>query len=196
MRVVDTQEQPPPRQRTRLRDMIGAVVVLLVIVGAVVGFGRSCSFSPGGPSVAPPTKTVDVSANLAAAASSVDFPVRQPEVPAGWRANSSSTTAVGRGDGVIVRVGWLTPERYIQLSQSGGAVADVVAAETGHEDAGSLGSVDVDGTRWTIYPGRRDERAWVVRLDKATVLITGTGTEDEFRTLARGVQARGPLPTR
>ena len=173
--------------------MIGAVVVLLVIIGAVVGFSRSCSFSPGGPSVAPPTRTVDVAANLAAAASSVDFPVRLPRVPDGWRANSSSTTAVGRGTGVIVRVGWLTPARYVQLSQSGGAVADVVAAETGREEAGSTGDVDVNGLRWTVYPGRRDEQAWVVRLDQTTVLITGTGSAEEFRTLAAAVRAANPL---
>src|SRR5256885_14038812 len=103
--------------------MIGAVVVLLVIIGAVVGFTRGCSFSPGGPSVTPPTRTVDVAANLAAAASSVDFPIRRPDVPEAWRANSSSTTAVGRGASVIVRIGWLTPGRYLPLSQARGAVA-------------------------------------------------------------------------
>lgn len=191
--MVDTSEQPSPRQRTRLRDLIGAVVVLLAVVGAVVGFTRSCSFSPGGPSVAPPTRTVDVPANLAAAASSVDFPVRRPNVPDDWRANSSSTTAVGRGDSVIIRVGWLTPDRYVQLSQSGGPVADVVAAETGREEAGSTGDVDVNGTRWAVYPGRRDEQAWVTRLGDATVLVTGTGSAEDFRTLAASVQTAKPL---
>jgi hypothetical protein len=176
--------------------MIGAVIVLLVIVGAVVGFTRSCSFSPGGPSVAPPTRTVDVAANLAAAASTVDFPIRRPAVPDGWRANSSSTTAVGRPASVIVRIGWLTPDRYIQLSQSGASIADVAAAETGREDAPTTGAVDVNGTRWDTYQGRRDEQAWVLRLDRTTVLITGTGSAEEFRVLANAVQSASPLPGR
>ena len=117
-------------------------------------------------------------------------------MPAGWRANSSSTGPVGRGASVIVRVGWLTPARYVQLSQSGGAVADVVIAETGRDEAVSSGAVDVNGMRWTTYPGRRAEQAWVTRLDGTTVLITGTGTEQEFRALATAVQAATPLPSR
>jgi hypothetical protein len=185
-----------PRGRATLRDLVGAVVVLLVVVGAVVGFTRSCSFSPGGPTVAAPTNTVDVPKVLGAAASSVDFPVRRPALPDGWRANSSSTTAVGRGASVIVRIGWLTPARYVQLSQSGGTVADVVAAETGRADAGTSGQVDVAGTRWTTYPGRRDEQAWVTRLDRTTMLITGSGSAEEFRTLAAAVQSASPVSAR
>jgi len=193
--VVDTSpdEQPQPRRRGTLRDLIGSLAVLLVIIGAVAWIGRGCSFSPGGPTVAPPTNTVDVAANLATAASSVDFPVRRPVLPEGWRANSSSTSAVGRGASVVVRVGWLTPARYVQLSQSGGGIAEVVVAETGHDEAIATGEVDVNGTRWTTYPSRRDEQAWATRLGKATVLITGSGTTDEFRTLALATQTANPL---
>jgi uncharacterized protein DUF4245 len=176
--------------------MIGAVVVLLVVVGAVVGLTRSCSFSPGGPTVAAPTNTVDVPEVLAAAASSVDFPIRRPVLPDGWRASSSSTSAVGRGSSVVVRVGWLTPARYVQLSQSGGAIADVLTAETGHAGDSPTGQVDVAGTRWETYPGRRDERAWVTRLDRTTVLITGSGSEEEFRTLAAAVRSATPVTGR
>jgi Protein of unknown function (DUF4245) len=190
---VSTDPQPPPRPRATLRDLIGSLVVLLVIVGAIVGIGRGCSFSPGGPSVAAPTRTVDVGLDLASAARSVDFPIRRPSLPADWRANTASTTAVGRGDSVIVRVGWLTPARYIQLSQSGGSVNDVVIAETGQAEAISSGSVDVNGTRWTTYPGRRAEQAWVTKLDRTTVLITGTADEAEFRTMATAIQTANPL---
>ena len=193
MADVSTEPQPPRRPRATLRDLIGSLVVLLVIVGAIVGIGRGCTFSPGGPSVAPPTRTVDVAGNLDAAARSVAFPIRRPALPADWRANTSSTTAVGRGDSVIVRIGWLTPARYIQLSQSGGALDDVVIAETGQADAISSGSVDVNGTRWTTYPGRRAEQAWATRLDNTTVLITGTADEAEFRTMATAIQTANPL---
>lgn len=134
-----------------------------------------------------------MSRDLGSAARSVDFPIRRPALPTEWRANASSTSAVGRGDSVIVRVGWLTPARFIQLSQSGGAVNDVVIAETGQADAISTGSVDVNGTRWTTYPGRRAEQAWVTRLDRTTVLITGTAPEADFRTMASAVQTANPL---
>jgi hypothetical protein len=179
-----------------MRDLIGALAVLLLVVVALLGFGRGCSFSPGGPSVDPGTApTADASRELAAAASSVDFPVRRPELPAGWRANSASTSAVGAGASVIVRVGWLTPGgKFAQLSQSGGKVPDVLVAETGREGARASGEVDVDGVRWTRFPGRRDEQAWVMQLSGTTVLITGTAGEDELRVLARAVETANPLP--
>jgi hypothetical protein len=194
--VVSSQNSPPsPRGRARPRDLIGALAVLLVIVGVLVGVGRGCSFSPGGPSVdSGAAPTVDASAALSVAASSVDFPIRRPSLPADWRANSSSTSAVGRGASVIVRVGWLTPSgRFIQLSQSAGAVTDVVAAETDRSEATASGEVDVSGVHWTIYPGRRAEKAWVARFEGVTTLITGTAPEPEFRTLAQTIGSAIPI---
>jgi hypothetical protein len=175
--------------------MVGALAVLLVIIGVLVGFSRACSFNPGGPSIDPAAApTVDASRELKAAADSVDFPIRRPELPAGWRANSSSVGPVGAGASVVVRVGWLTPKgRFVQLSQSGAEPADVAAVETDRPDARPNGEVDVDGVRWTTYPGRREEIAWVTRLDGVTTLITGTAGAEEFRELARAVRAARPL---
>jgi hypothetical protein len=191
--------EPPPSSRGRatLRDLIGAVAVLLVVVAAVAGFGRGCSFSPGGPTVDPTSApSVDAAHDLSVAAGVVDFPVRHPAVPPDWRANSSSTAAVGSGDGVVVRVGWLTPNgRFLQLSQSNGDPEDVVVAETDVERAQRTGDVEVNGSRWTTYRGRRDEPAWVAQLDRSTVLITGSAGEAEFRTLAAAVRDARPLPT-
>jgi hypothetical protein len=179
-----------------MRDLIGSLAVLLLIIGVVVAVTRGCSFSPGRPNVDPgAAPSVDASAELGAAASTVDFPIRRPVLPADWHANSASTSAVGAGASVIVRVGWLTPGgRFVQLSQSGGAPADVVIAETGQNEARQSGQVDVDGTAWTTYPGRRDEQAWVAKLGGVTTLITGSAGVDEFRVLARAVQSANPLP--
>jgi uncharacterized protein DUF4245 len=180
-----------------MREMIGAILVLVVIVGVLVTVTRSCSFDPGPPaadrSSAP---SVDASAKLREAAGTVSFPVRQPVLPRSWHANSSSTSATGSGAGanVVVRVGWLTPGgRYTQLSQSGGAVPDVLATETGGEPD-RTGSVEAGGVSWATYPSRREEVAWVASLDHAVVLITGNGTESEFRALARAVTASKPIP--
>lgn len=192
-------DAPPPnpgRGRASLRDFIGSIVILLAIVGVFVGLGRGCSFSPGRPSVDQgAVPTIDASRELRAAASSVDFALRRPELPPDWRANSSSTSAVGQGDDVIVRVGWLTPAgNFVQLSQSGGEPGDVVAAETGRPDGVERGPVEVSGVRWTSYAGRRDEVAWVTRLAGVTTLITGSAGETEFRALAAAVGSAAPLP--
>lgn len=178
--------------------MVGAMVVLVVIIGVVMAFFGSCSFSPGGPSVDPKTApTADASGQLSRTARSVTFPVREPAVPKGWRANSASTSSVGGGASadVIVRVGWLTSSgTFLQLSQSGGEVADVLVAETGREEApAASGSIEVDGVTWTSYPARRDEPAWVTELDGAVVLITGSASEADFRQLATATQTATPL---
>lgn len=178
--------------------MIGAMVVLLVIIGAVLAFFGSCQFSPGGPSVDPgAAPTVDAADALQRAARSTAFPVREPDVPDGWRANSTSTAAVGAGAtaSVVVRVGYLTTAgTFVQLSQSGGDAGEVVAIETGQaEPPSATGTVDVDGVAWTTYPGRRDEDAWVADLDGVVLLVTGSAGEDEFRQLAKAAQEATPL---
>jgi Protein of unknown function (DUF4245) len=181
-----------------MRDMVGAVVVLVAIIGVVLAFYGGCSFSPGGPSVDPASvPSADASGALARTAGSVEFPVRDPAVPKAWRANSAGTSSVGSGasGNVVVRVGWLTSSgAYLQLSQSGGAVDDVLVDETGQKDApAASGSVEVDGVTWTSYPARRDEPAWVTELDEAVLLITGSASEAEFRQLAAATQKASPI---
>jgi hypothetical protein len=180
-----------------MRDMVGAVVLLLLIIGAVLTVSGSCSFSPGGPTVDPKTApTADAAGTFERAARSVTFPVRAPEVPKEWRANSAATSSVGAGAdaNVVVRVGWVTPGgTYLQLNQSGGTRADVLEQETGRTDIPPSGEVDVAGVSWTTYPTRRDEQAWVTDLDGTLVLITGSGTDTEFRTLATATRTATPL---
>jgi hypothetical protein len=193
--VTDSQ-RPPGRAGLGVRDLVGALIVLMLIAGVVAAVTRGCSFDPGGPSVdRDSAPTVDVSVKLHEAASSVSFPVRRPTLPSSWHANSSSTSGIGNGSAanVVVRVGWLTPAgRYVQVSQSGGKVADVLAEETGAESE-RTGSVTVSGTSWTTYPSRRSEVAWVAELDGAVVIITGNGTEQEFRQAATAVTDAKPI---
>ncbi|WP_084176255.1 DUF4245 domain-containing protein [Actinokineospora spheciospongiae] len=185
---------PPPKNRLNqgLRDMVLSLIALLVIIAALLLFNKSCSFNPGGPAADTSSlPTVDVEKQFEQVAGTLDFPLRLPSVPGEWRANSSSTGPAAPAS-VVVRVGWLTPERYVQLSQSGADPADLVRAETENESP-PTGSVEVDGTQWTVHPGRRAERAWTVDLGDTSALITGTGTEEEFRTLARAVQTGRPV---
>ena len=173
--------------------MVWSLVALLLIVGALLVFNRGCSFSPGGPTIDPSTApTVDLARTLPGTAKTVDFPLRLPRTPDGWQANSSSTSPAPPTS-VVVRAGWLTPQRFVQLSQSGAAGADLVRVETGQEPA-PTGDVTVGGTKWTVYPGQRKETAWLADLGDVRLLITGTGTEEEFRALAEAAQQAAPLP--
>jgi hypothetical protein len=197
---VTDSEQPPERAGLGMRQMVGAMAVLLVIIAVIVAVTRGCSFDPGAPAADRSTApSVDVSAKLHEAAAAVDFPVRQPSMPRSWHANSSSTSPVGAGDRAseVVRVGWLTPAgRYVQLSQSGAALPDVLASETGLQSIAKpvpTGSVSVDGVSWSTYPSRRDESAWAATLDGVVVLVTGSGSDDEFRELAAAVGTSKPI---
>lgn len=173
--------------------MLLSLLALLLIIGSLLAFNRGCSFSPGPPEADPATApTVDAAVDLARYARTADFAIRLPTVPGEWRANSTSSGPVDPVS-VVVRVGWITPGRFVQLSQSSAAPAEVVRVETDQESA-PTGQIEAGGRSWTVYPGRRDERAWATEVDGVTLMITGNGTEDEFRTLATAVLKAAPLP--
>ncbi|MGX7825252.1 DUF4245 domain-containing protein [Actinokineospora sp. 24-640] len=194
----DAQSRPDPTARRlaqSLRDMVWSLVALLIVVGVVAAFSRGCSFSPGSPTVDPSTApTVELADTLPGTAKTVDFPLRLPAVPPSWRANSASTDGLPPTS-VVVRAGWLTPQRFVQLSQSGAPAADLLRAETELTDPAPAGEVVLGSAKWTVYPGRRDEVAWLADLGDVRLLITGTGAEAEFRALAEAAQAAPPLPT-
>jgi hypothetical protein len=178
------------RQRSPMRDMLLSMIILAVAVLVLAGITKGCSFSPGGPSTdSANLPTVDPVAELQAAAGQVGFPLRRPHVPAGWRANSDAVDPLGpnRAD-KAVRIGWVTADgHFLQLSQSDAAVLDLVRATAGIDpdtDVRPTGTRQVHGTKWTVYPGIRDESSWVADLGVERLFITGNGTDAEFRTLA------------
>lgn len=192
------------RGRLGMRDMLLSMVVLAVGVLILAAISQGFSFSPGGPSTNTSNlQPVDVSGELQAAVGQAKFPLREPRLPAGWRANSDSVDAIGgNGTDQAVRIGWISPGgRYLQLSQSNATALDLVRSAAGlgtDVPVASTGTVTVNGTQWTVYPGIRSESSWVVDLGPVRLFITGNGTTDEFHTLAvaalngRPVTAAGP----
>lgn len=186
-----------PRGQQSARDVLLSMVPLVLIVLVVVGVAGMCSFSPGGPSIDPPAvPTVDATERLGRAAPAVPFPVRAPELPPGWRATSASVDRVGAEPETpqAVRVGWRTPGgNYLRLSQSSAGEAELVAFETGQR-AAPTGAVQAAGRTWVRYPGPRAEQAWVSDLGEVRLLITGSDTEEQFRTLAAATLNAPVLP--
>lgn len=178
------------RRRSPMRDMLLSMIVLAVAVLLLAGITKGCSFSPGGPNTdTASAPTVDATAELQAAAGQVGFPLREPQLPAGWRPNSDAVDSLGpNGADKAVRVGWLTTgDHFLQLSQSDAAVLDLVRAAAGLDADTAVrptGTRLVHGTKWTVYPGIRDESSWVADLGSVRLFITGNGTDAEFRTLA------------
>jgi hypothetical protein len=191
----------PRRGGRTLRDLGLSLAVLVGLVLVLTGLTRGCSFSPGGISVDPhAVPTVDQSAELRNAAAQVGFPVRDPRLPAGWRANSADVSSVTAAPGAarVVQVGWLSAAgRYLRFAQSSADPAELATFEAGRPVGDApppAGTVLVDGQQWTNYPGARGEPAWLADLGGVRLLITGSGSPDEFRTLAAAAQSAPVLP--
>lgn len=186
----------PPRSALTMRDMIGALVVLALVVLVAGGLSRSCTFAPTGPTIdSSRLPVVDVPAELTRLASDSTFPLRVPVVPEGWRANAVDRSSLPEG-GRIVSAGFLTPDgRYLRLQQGDATEEAMLRAEAGGEMAPGHGTVDVDGQQWVAYTGQRGESIWITDVGGVRMLVTGSGNEADFRALA-GAAVRGEVITR
>jgi hypothetical protein len=183
---------PPPRSALGVRQLLGAILVLLPVILLLGGLSR-CSFSPAGPSVDPSAgPTVDAPALLRDAAPHVPFTVRIPAVPPGWRSNSVDESALDGGR--AVRVGYVTGSgRYLRLMQSDAAEQALLLDSMGAVPP-ALGTVEAGERRWVTYGVEGDEPVWVADVDGVRLLITGSGDESEFRVLAAAALAGEQLP--
>jgi Protein of unknown function (DUF4245) len=178
----------PPRSALTVRDMLGALLMLAAVVLVVGGLSRSCTFAPTGPTVdASRLPVVDVPTELARLAPDTPFPLRVPAVPEGWRANAVDRTSLPDGSRTV-RTGYLTPEgRFLRLQQGDTGEEAMLRSESGGGAAPAQGVVDVEGQRWVAYRGERGEPIWITEVaggPAVRMLVTGSGSETDFRTLA------------
>ncbi|BBX31291.1 hypothetical protein MMAG44476_29466 [Mycolicibacterium mageritense DSM 44476 = CIP 104973] len=184
------------------RDMFWSMAPLVVACIVLAGLLGMCSFQAGGPGVGP-TPEYDAKAGLQADADALKIPIRLPQLPDGWQANSGgrggidggATLADGtRGRAVTSRIGYLAPDgMYLSLTQSNADEAALVASMK--PDSYPAGTQDVDGVTWVVYESSDPEPVWTTRLSgPAQVAITGAGGTEEYRTLAKATQTQSPLP--
>ena len=93
-----------------------------------------------------------------------------------------------------MRTGYLTSDgRYLRLVQSDADEAGLLAAEAEGVPV-AAGPVVVSGTTWVSYTDDTREPIRIAALDGVRLLITGSGTDDEFRTLAAAATGGQVLP--
>ncbi|MFF0817437.1 DUF4245 domain-containing protein [Rhodococcus sp. NPDC003318] len=182
-----------PRYLQNNRDIIWSLIPLVLFMVVIAGIARSCSFSPGGPT-AGPVPQFDTNSALEFDAAELDFPIRNPTVPDTWQPNSGSRgTATGAGGGDVSTVGYITDAgRYVQLSQSSATEEALVPWVAGDPRA-STGAEQFAGNSWVQYPEEGSEPIWVTDLGDVRVLITGSGSTEEFGQLAEAVGQARPL---
>ena len=126
-------------------------------------------------------------AGLQKSAAALELPLEIPQgLPADWQPNSFAQTDpfTAGGTRIVVRGGWITENgRFLGLIQSTDSPTDLIANEI---KAGltSRAVVQAGGVEWDVYPGQRDEVAWVRAAGAISVMITGAASEDDFRVLA------------
>jgi hypothetical protein len=181
----------PSRGSLTVRDMAVALGVLIAIVLVIGGLSRGFGFAPTGPTVDPAgIPAVDAPAELRALAPAVPFALRIPAVPTGWRSNSVARDPVAGTDRTGVRVGYLTAgSNYLQLLQSDATEEALLAAQSGTRQLAAQGMSDVGGQRWVVYGTRPAEPVWIADAGQVRLVISGTGTDDEYRALAAATLA-------
>ncbi|GAY17749.1 membrane protein [Mycobacterium sp. shizuoka-1] len=199
-------KEPKPRLLQDGRDMFWSLAPLVVACIVLAGLVGMCSVRPSSPRDGTPPP-YDAPAALKADAETLGIPIRLPQLPAGWRANSGARGGIDGGrvgpDGqrqraVTSTVGYLAASKmYVSLTQSNADEQALVGSI--HSSMYPTGTQDVDGVRWIVYEGGEGtEPVWTTRLDSAAgpaqVAITGAGSNSDFRTLAVGTQTQKPLP--
>jgi hypothetical protein len=181
------------------------LVLVCIVLAGVLGM---CSFAPNGPGQGP-VLPYDTAAAMKADAEALKIPIRMPQLPDGWHANSGSRGSIdgGRTDAsgkparaVISRTGFLAPTgMFISLQQSDADEPSLVRSID--TDMTPTGTQDVNGVQWIVYEGGEDSRpVWTTRLKGPTgpaqIAVTGPAGTDEYRTLAAATQSQPPLPVR
>ncbi|MFD4291847.1 DUF4245 domain-containing protein [Rhodococcus sp. NPDC058505] len=182
-----------PRYLQDNRDIIWSLIPLALFAIVIAAVAQSCSFSPGGPT-AGPVPQFDIDTALTFDAAELGFPVRNPAVPDSWQPNSGSRgTVSGDAGGDVSTVGYITDAgRYVQLSQSNAAEQALVEWVAGAPRA-AAGAETFAGTSWVQFAEEGSEPIWVADLADARVLITGSGTAEEFGDLATAVGQAQPI---
>ena len=180
-----------PRILQGNRDMFWSVVVLMVICGLFAGVAGLCTFSPSGPEQGQ-IPQFDADASLRQDARSLEYPIRSPEVPADWTANSGRVQ--GFAGTTSSHVGWVTGERsYVELVQSDAPEDAFRSLNGGPRPERTM--VPIAGREWTVLTGDDVRPVWVLDLDDVRVAVTGSAPTDQFETLAAAVQDAQPLTT-
>ena len=208
MSMTEPQPVPKPAKPRVLqdgRDMFWSLAPLVLACIVLAGVLGMCSLAPRGPQTGP-APTFDAGDFLRSEARELKIPLRLPQLPEGWQANSGRRAGIeaGRTDPAIrqavravsATAGFLTPTgSYLALVQSDADEEKLTA--TFGSGLRPTGTVDVDGVTLVVYTGgERGEPVWTTRLPgPAQVAITGAGSPEQFRTLAAATQTQPPLPT-
>ena len=186
--------EQPGRRETSVAGLVGALLVLLVGVGAFVVLRDVNRVDP-----ADPVRTVDYAAPARFAQQAAQFELLAPRrLPEGWVA--TSVRFEDDPEEQSWHLGLLTDEqRYIGVEQAQRTI-EAMVEDFVDEDATQVGEVDVDGTTWSRWaePGRDPDAdvsaasgadlALVRQTGEAVALVVGRAPEQHLTTVAASLR--------
>ena len=141
-----------------------------------------------------PVREVDTASAERAVSQLAGYPLLVPRGLSGdWRPTSVRTDAgqASAGDPVSLQIGWLTPaEEFAQYVVSDDP--DTTALTDVLDDATEDGTEQVGGDTWQRLTTQRGETALTRTEGTATLVVTGSASEDELETLAGSLEPYAP----
>ncbi|TYL50312.1 DUF4245 domain-containing protein [Agromyces mariniharenae] len=170
------------RQRQTVLNLVLALgASLLVVLVIVLIVPRSDTALERDVDVAPIAEQAQVA---------IDDQLAVPELPEGWRTNAAELRTSQVDEVIAWYVGYLTPsDEYIGMYQGFEANPTWVAGLLARTLA--TGTTTIDGVEWTVYDNRdtgddvgNAEYGLTTEAGDSTFVLLGTGTPEEFETLA------------
>lgn len=172
--------------------MIMSLVVIVVIMAVVVSFTGMCSLRKD-PVENGPIHAVDAESFLELQSRAMTFPVRLPESPEGWIANSARRHPVNNTPAPLV--GWVTAKRgYLQLLQTDQPVEDAVKGLDSHPRE-IADTRDVDGREFTVWTPFEDtaDTVWTTTYRDVNLIFAGSASDEEFTELIHNTLVAEPF---
>jgi hypothetical protein len=170
--------EQPARYDRSFSGMIGAMVVLLLVIGAFVGFRALNRSDP-----AKPVSAVDYITPAKFARQAATFPLLAPRrLPPGWIA-----TSVRFQDGrpQSWHLGCLTDQRrYVGLEQSDSPPVSMLKEFVG-DGAQQGADVPVAGRTWQTWTTPDQDRALVRHSHRLTTVVVGRVPQSTLETFVR-----------
>lgn len=178
--VRDADVVVPARPVKTFSDMARSLGLMAVVIAALLLLGpaRTLVF-PG----AARMKAVDFSDQVTAFAKVAGSVLAPVGVPPGWRANAASFDT--KGGTARLHIGFATPgSRFAGLDETNGPSAALVSDVLGSRGATVKGSTVIGGQTWQQRRSDRGEEALTITTGGLTVVVTGSGSDQQLRALA------------
>jgi hypothetical protein len=114
-------------------------------------------------------------------------PLTPTGLASGWYANASALAHSARV--AHLHIGWVTPDKkYAALDESNGPALPFIVGVLGARAARASGTVVIDGTSWATRVSTRGEQSLTATLGSVTVVITGSASLPQQRSLAAALR--------